>query len=304
MTPFHTFIAVLINLIWGSMFIAGAIGLEEFPPVLFTGIRFSLLLVLLAGFLKVPKPLIFPLAKIGLLMGTGNYLTLYMAIALTDNTGAIAVFSKLDVPFALMLGVVLLNERIGPQRIAGTTLAFFGALLISFDPAAFQNLPALFWMAISSGFSAYTVILVRQLDKQVHPLTITAWVSLIGAPTLLLTSFIFESGQQTIIMEASLTGWGALVYTAIMSSLIAHSAMYFLLQRYTVAQVSPFTLLASVFAVIGGVLILDDQLTVPLVIGSVLILAGVAWINRRKAVATTPETKTSTLFVKTSKERV
>ena len=57
MNPWHTVLAVLINLLWGSMFIAAVIGLREFPPILFTGIRFGLLAVLLVGFFRVPHSL-------------------------------------------------------------------------------------------------------------------------------------------------------------------------------------------------------------------------------------------------------
>ncbi len=284
MTPFHTFIAILVNVIWGSMYIAAAIGLREFPPIFFTGLRFTFLIVLLSAYLKVPREFVRPLLKIGALMGIGVYFTLYMSIALAENTGAIAIFSKLEVPFALILGVLLLKESIGPRRIAGTAIAMVGALLIGFDPAAFDDIPALLWMGASAAFSAYTMILIRRLD-QVRPLTITAWISLVGGPVLLLTSWVFESDQLAFVQAATLTGWMALLYTAVMSSVVAHSAMYFLLQRYPVAQVTPFTLLSSIFAVIGGVLFLDDQLTVPLVIGGALILAGVAWINARKGAA-------------------
>ena len=266
------------------MFIAAKSGLEEFPPILFTGIRFGLLTLVLARFIKVPRHLVRPLFKIGLIMGFGSYLTLYLSIALAKNTGSLAIVGKLEVPFALLLGVILLKETIGLRRIAGVGIALMGAILISFDPAAFDDLPALFWMTISSGFSAYTIILVRRLER-VHPLTITAWVSLVGAPVLLLTSFIFESGHGQVIQEASLRGWSALVYNAIMSSVIAHSGRYYLLQRYPVSRVSPFSLLASVFAVAGGALILGEQLTIVLFLGGLLVLVGVAWINSRSELA-------------------
>ena len=55
MTLWHTVIVVLINLLWGSMFIAAAIGLREFPPIFFTGIRFGLLAVLLFYFCEFLK---------------------------------------------------------------------------------------------------------------------------------------------------------------------------------------------------------------------------------------------------------
>jgi O-acetylserine/cysteine efflux transporter len=279
----HTVLAVFINLLWGSMFIAASIGLEEFPPVLFTAVRFLLLVACLCMFLRVRRDQVKPLLVIGLLFGAGMYLTLYLSIALTNNVSSIAIFSKLEVPFAIILGIVILHEKVGIRRTIGILVAMVGAAFITFDPSAFDDLPALFWMAVSCAFSAYGMIKVRAFGD-IHPLTITAWVSLVGGPVLLLISMGFESGQLDAVKNASLVGWSALVYTAIMSSVIAHSAFYYLLQRYPVSQVAPYSLLSPVFAVIGGILILGDRLTMPLVFGATLILSGVAWIQYRTRV--------------------
>ena len=84
MTLSHTLIAVLINLLWGSMFIAAVIGLREFPPILFTGIRFGLLAIILFGFLRVPKPMVKPLLKIGLVMGEGTVSYTHLTLPTRD----------------------------------------------------------------------------------------------------------------------------------------------------------------------------------------------------------------------------
>ena len=215
-------------------------------------------------------------------MGVGMYLTLYLSVAMAENIASIAIFGKLEVPFAVILGVVLLNEKIGIRRITGIAIAMVGAAVIGFDPAAFDDLPALLWMAVSCAFAAYAMIKIRELGN-VHPLTITAWVSLVGAPVLLATSFIFEENHWQVIGESSSLGWAALLYTAIMSSVIAHSGLFYLLQRYPVGQIAPFYLLSPVFAILGAVFILDDELTSGLVIGSLLILFGVGWITKRSA---------------------
>lgn len=280
MTFPHIVLAILINLLFGSMYIAASIGLRDFPPVFFTGFRFLLLLIVLSAFIRVPREKIAPLLKIGLLMGVGTYLTIYLSIALATNISAVAIIGKLEVPFAMILGVILLKEQVGIRRIISVVIAMAGAAMISFDPAAFDNLPALFWMAVSAGFAAYTMIKVRELGD-INPFTITAWVSLVGAPVLLLTSFIFEDGQSDSLQNAGIVGWSALVYTAVMSSIIGHSSLFYLLRHYPVSQVMPFSLLSPIFAVIGGVLILDDELTLTLVIGGGLILFGVGWIIRR-----------------------
>ena len=285
MTIAHTVFAVFINLIWGSMFVVATLALTEFPPIFFTGIRFGLLAILLVFFLPVPQRLVWPLLRIGLVMGVGMYLTLYLSLALAENTASIALFSKLEVPFTILLSVLILKERIGFRRIAGVAIALAGAMIISFDPAAFDDLPALFWIGVSSAFSALTMILVRKMGE-VHPLTITAWVSLTAAPVMLVTSLLFERNHWDVVLDAGWIGWSALTYTVVMGSIIAHSGIYYLLQRYPVSLVAPFFLLSPVFAVIGGVLFLDDRLTGALVFGGALVLAGVAWINRRTAAKT------------------
>ena len=106
---------------------------------------------------------------------------------------------------------------------------------------------------------------------------------MVSAPILLLTSLTFESDHFAVIQTATWSGWLALVYTAVMSSVIANSGLYFLLQRYPVNLVTPFGLLSPIFAVIGGILFLDDVLTLGLIFGGTLILFGVTWINLRAA---------------------
>ena len=281
MTLAHTLIAVFINLLWGSMYIVATIGLQEFPAVLFTAIRFALLCLLLSIFIPVPREQVKPLLMVGLLMGVGMYLTLYISLALAENTASVAVISKLEVPFAILLGVVILKEKFGIKRVIGVSIAMIGAVAITFDPAAIDDLPALFWMTVSAVFSAYAAIKIRLLQG-VSPITITAWISLVAAPVLFTTSAIFEWDSWNRVADASWIGWSALIYTAVMSSIVSNSLQYYLLQKYPVSQVAPYMLLSPIFAVAGGVLFLDDQLTPMLMAGSFLVLLGIGWINYRQ----------------------
>lgn len=281
MTVPHLLFLILINFIWGSMFVVAKIALTEFPPVLFTAIRFGVLIAVLLPFLRVPKRLVWPLVRIGLVMGVGMYLTLYYAIYLAGNTAAVSVVSQLEVPLAVILGVLFLGETFDLKRFAGVAVAFGGAMVIGFDPAMFDDLPAVFWMIVSAGFFAVTMVMVRGMEK-VHALTITAWLSLVSAPILLAVSLTLESGHAAAVADAGWIGWGALLYTAFCGSIVAHSGMYYLLQRYPIGLIAPFTLLSPVFAVIGAVLVLGDILTLRIVIGTVMVLGGVAWLNRQK----------------------
>lgn len=280
MTFPHLLFVILINFIWGSMFVVATLALFDFPPVFFTALRFAMLVLLLARYLPVPRERVWPLVKVGLVMGVGMYLTLYLSLYWAENTASIALFSKLEVPFALIMGVFILKEYIGPQRIAGVSIAILGAAVIGFDPAAADDIPALIAMTMSSALFALTMIMVRRLGG-IQPLTITAWVALVSTPVLLTVSFAFESNHAQVLESAGWESWLALAYTVIMGSIVAHTGMYYLLQRYPVGLVVPFNLLAPVFAVGGGILFLDDVMTPRLMLGGFMVLAGVGWIYLR-----------------------
>jgi len=52
--------------------------------------------------------------------------------------------------------------------------------------------------------------------------------------------------------------WAALFFTTVMSSLIAHTAWYYLVGRYPVTSLSPITLLSPLFGIFFGVTLLDE----------------------------------------------
>ena len=108
---------------------------------------------------------------------------------------------------------------------------------------------------------------------------------------LLAVSFVFESGHTEVLKTASAGAWAALAYTVVFGSIIAHTGMYFLLQRYPLKLVTPFNLLSPVFAVLGGILFLDDEMTIVLVLGGILVLAGVGWIYLRSGRNALPDAK-------------
>lgn len=92
---------------------------------------------------------------------------------------------------------------------------------------------------------------------------------------LLLLSLTFEGGQMAAVRNATWSGWSALFFTTMMSSLIAHTAWYYLVSRYPVTSLSPLTLLSPLFGIFFGVTLLDDQLTLRMLAGGAVTLVGV-----------------------------
>lgn len=69
-----------------------------------------------------------------------------------------------------------------------------------------------------------------------------------------------------------------MIYTAVMSSIVAYGIWYALLRRHPVNRVVPMTLLVPVLAVGLGALLMGDSLGVHKLVGGGLVVAGIALI--------------------------
>jgi O-acetylserine/cysteine efflux transporter len=116
----------------------------------------------------------------------------------------------------------------------------------------------------------------------VRPLEMQAWIAVVGGPVLLLVSLGIESGQWQAVTHADLNGWGALAFTTLLSSLVAHTGWYYLVSRYPVTSLSPITLLSPLFGVLFGVTLLHDQLTGRMLVGGAITLIGVLIVLLRE----------------------
>ncbi|MEC9482943.1 MAG: DMT family transporter, partial [Halomonas sp.] len=131
---------------------------------------------------------------------------------------------------------------------------------------------ALFW-AVSN--------LIIKAAPFIPPLTLAGWIALFAIPQVALGTWWFEEEQWASLMRAGWAGWGAVFYTAVMSSIVAYGLWYRLLQKHPVSRVVPLSLLMPVFAVLLGMWLLDDPLGLNKLLGGLLVVAGLAVINVR-----------------------
>lgn len=263
-----------MNLIWGLNLIASKIGVGQFPPIFFTALRFGSLALFLFPFLKIHRGQMVYLLAGAALTGPASFSLLFTGVYLTEDASTVAVASQMGVPISTLLSVWLLGETIRWRRRLGIALAFGGVAFIGFDPRVFAYWEGLALVVASCFMSSLGLIFVKRL-KNIRALELQAWIAFAGGPTLLLMSLLFESGQVEAVRGANWEGWSALFFTTVMSSLIAHTAWYYLVSRYPVTSLSPITLLSPLFGIFFGVTLLDDQLTPRMLIGGAITLLGV-----------------------------
>ena len=282
-------LALLIgmNLIWGLNLIASKIGVGEFPPIFFTAMRFGSLALFLVPMLKIHRGQMTNLFAAAMLSGPAAFALLFAGIFLAEDAATVAVATQMSVPFATLMSVLFLGERIHWRRIMGIVLAFAGIVVISFDPRVFAYWEGLALVVCSSFVSSLGLIFLKRL-KGIQPLEVQSWIALAGGSILLVLSLGLESGQMTAVRNATWEGWGALFFTTIMSSLVAHTAWFYLVGRYPVTSLSPLTLLSPLFGIFFGVTLLHDQMTPRMLVGGAVTLIGVLIVVlREKRIADT-----------------
>jgi O-acetylserine/cysteine efflux transporter len=272
---------ILINLIWGLNLIASKIGVGQFPPIFFTSLRFGSVALLVIPFLRWHRGQMKNLLAAAFFTGPGAFALLFVGVHKVDDASMVAIASQMGVPFSTLLSVWLLGETIRWRRRLGIVLAFAGIAIIGFDPRAFQYWEGLMLVVFSCLVSSMGLIYLKGL-KDVRPLEMQAWIAVVGGPVLFLVSLGIESCQWQAVTHADWNGWGALAFTTLLSSLVAHTGWYYLVSRYPVTSLSPITLLSPLFGVVFGVTLLHDHLTVRMLIGGAITLVGVLIVLMRE----------------------
>lgn len=270
--------AVLVPLLWGYQFVAIKLGLAEFPPLFFLGLRFLAIALLLIPFVARPtRKQLGPILAISVFLSALNFGLFYIGLGL--GTGSVtAVAYQLATPFIILLSWPMLGERPSLRTAAGVLLSFIGVVAASGG----ISVNAIATVLVVAAAFAYAVGNV--LTKRHGPfdsLMLVAWMSLFTVPQAMIASFVLERGQLASFATADAYGWLALVYTVLIGGVVGFGLWFWLIARCSMGRVAPFGLLMPVFATMSSVLFLGDRLTPMLVVGGLVALVGVAVTQRR-----------------------
>ncbi|WP_066780189.1 DMT family transporter [Sphingomonas sp. CCH5-D11] len=272
---------VLICLVWGYSNVLSKIvvGNWSIPPLFFAAVRFAVVIAAtIPWLLPMPRPR-WRIIVIGLLMGAGNFALLFIGLQ-SASPSAAAVVIQIGVPFTTLLSIVMLGERIHWRRGLGIALTLAGVLLVVWNPDGVA-LSAGLWFVVGAAFTgSLGAVLMKQVED-VAPLRFQAWVGLVSFLPLALASAIFEQGQWT---SAWAIGWpfvGAVLFAALVVSVVGHTSYYGLIRRYEANLLAPLTLMTPLFTIAFGVVLTGDRLDLRMVAGAMLALAGVLVVALR-----------------------
>jgi O-acetylserine/cysteine efflux transporter len=272
---------VLVCLIWSSnnivsKFVVSHMGVE---PLFYAALRFAIVAVAVCRWLlPAPRPL-WRLVVVALLMGGGNFALMFVGLK-TSSPSSVAIVSQLGVPMTAVMSWFMLGERLDRRRAFGVALTLAGVLLVMWDPRGLHASFGLLYVVAATVLGSLGAVMMKQMPG-VKPLQFQAWVGFASMFPLFVLSFWLEPGAWRGAVNAGQPFVAAVLFSALIVSVSAHTAYYGLIQRYEATLVSPLTLMTPLGTIALGVMITHDSFGPRMAIGSAIALAGVLVIALR-----------------------
>ncbi len=282
------FALLAVAIVWGTTYLAIRIAVETIPPWFVTGIRQSIaaiiLLIILGvnrklkwiGWINFRQQFILSLLMIVLANGFTTYAEKTIPSGLTSVLNAVS-------PLIVFVGSVIFGlQKPSFKGFFGVIIGLLGVVFI------FRNglnellnpsyLTGIFFLTIAilgwTSGTLYTKMLSHKDDdiflNLCYQFTIAALIQLGLA-------FIFSA--QTNVQTWSLRSLAALLYLAIFGSLIGYFSYLYAIKKVNVTKVAMLSYFNTVIAVFLGWLVLNETITLDLLIATAMIIIGVIITN-------------------------
>jgi len=169
-------------------------------------------------------------------------------------------------PFFAWIGIII--------GFGGVCIIFYDHLKDLFDPN-FQFGVLLGLMAALAW--AFGTIYTKEFATDFNPYYSIGWQMLISGVTLNIIAL--ATGNAIPLSEVKIYTWGAIAFLVVVSSIIAFLAYLYALQKLPTALVSIYAYINPIIAVITGSIVIHEKITLLLVVGGSITLAGVYIVN-------------------------
>jgi drug/metabolite transporter (DMT)-like permease len=287
-TASYDLMLLLASAIWGFAFVAQRLGMDYMGPFAFNGIRFmmgalTLLPLILWRSRRKPHSEQQGGGKLllagGLLAGALVFLgASFQQVGLMTTTAGNAGFiTGLYVVFVPLFGI-LIGQRTNPQTGAGALLAFSGLYLLSFTDSLSMS-----WgdglVLIGTVFWAVQILTIGWLSPKLDTIKLAFYEFLFCSILSLAVALFTET-------KGISGGAIPLIYGGVFSVGIAYTLQVVVQKKANASHGAIIMSLEAVFALIGGILFLEETLSFRGAVGCCLMLSGMlissAWAVRRR----------------------
>ncbi|WP_269858110.1 EamA family transporter [Streptomyces sp. RPT161] len=277
MKPAHVALAVLVAAVWGVNFVVIDVGLRDFPPLLFSAVRFTLAALPAVFFVGRPRVAWRWVIAVGVALGIMKFGLLFIGMDSGMPSGLASLVLQGQAIFTVLFAAVLLRERPRRVQVAGMVLATAGIAVAGTDSGAAGPLGAFLLVVAAAACWGVSNIAMRKASPP-DMFRFMVWVSVVPPIPLALISIPFEGWHRDVQALRDITwgGAGAALYVAWGATLFGFGVWGFLLRTYDSPTVAPFSLLVPVFGLAAAWVFQGEGVTPTTACAAALVIAGIA----------------------------
>ena len=279
-------LAILVPVILGFGFVIAKPAMDQLPPILLNGLRWSLSGIIMCWFFPFPKKLIKELLIISFLGSTFQYSLTFSGLNIVDAASA-TLLIQCEIPFGIIIAFFILKEKPSLKNLLGLLIAFIGIIFLTGSPDLQDKLFGVF-LLLSGGFLwAFAQVMAKPVSEKIGGLALTAWIGVFAGPSSIFLSYLIEGNTYQYIINADFKVWMIVLYLGLAMNCLGYSIWYYVLSKHPVNFVMPVMLLFPVTGLITAIFVLGETPSTYAYIGGVIIITGVAIIlvNKRKIIS-------------------
>jgi len=278
----------ITSLVWGTTWVASKIAVTDMPALQMASIRQFFGGSSFVLFFLFYKKIGFPtrqqfgwLLMMALLMfvmanGLSTWSLNYIPTGLSALIGALYPLSVVIIEMFFFK-----NRSLNAMTFIGLLLGITGIGIVFYE-SAFQHHPEgfLFGVLLSViamlSWSVGTIFIVRN-KLNMNPYYATGWQMLIGSGMLFIISHVFQ--PVIPLREITARSWLAITYLVLAGSLLAFVAFIYSMKKLPAALSSLYAYINPLVAMVTAAIVLGEKLTMNILWGAVVTLAGVFLVN-------------------------
>jgi drug/metabolite transporter (DMT)-like permease len=283
----------IIYFVWGSTYLAIRVGVQQMPPFLMAGLRFTAAgLAMYAGlrFAGVPNPTgrqWVSATILGSLMFLLDYACLFWAEQRVPSGVSAVILAIIPVNITLMEILFLRTQRLTYQLAGGLLIGILGVAVLanpktSLGEAPLDRAGVIALLFASLGWSVGTIVSRRLVLPDSKPMSAAAQMFCGGTQLLALAAVSgeFKHFDPSLVSPSA---WFALVYLIIAGSIVGYTAYVWLLHHESPTKVGTYAYVNPLVAVLVGATLGGEIPGKRTLLGTALILIGVVAITTLKS---------------------
>ncbi len=282
---YFTYLMILAMLLWGGGWSALKVLTYDLPMDIIIFWRFLIMSVAflpIVYFFKTPFNFSFASMKYVLsssVLNVAFMVSSYLGIKYGLAGAGGVIITSFSPLMTFFLVALIFRKRLSNREYFGLSLGLMGAyfLLELSDLSLFFN-SANFYFLLCALIWAAVTLLSQHSQKHIHPIYYSFIISLVA--TLATFLYAYDSNL-LVVFDQGTNFWIALIYLGVFGQTVATTIFFVASGKIGSEKTSSFMFLVPVFSLFFAWLFLDEQMQTHIILGGVLSMIAVYFINKK-----------------------